>query len=668
MPIQQRKPTPRSSGTRRSRSRAGGGPPPRTVYGYGLIGNLHSAALVSDEGAIDWACFPRFASPSVFARILDSKRGGVQWWAPRSFRRTHQEYLPSTAILQTVFQVTESTSVTLLDFMPILPRHDAHDYPMIVRVAEASGGAVPVRAVVDPRFQYASLLPKWSTFDGRWTARAGSFNLTVETGWPMQARGTQLSGRVLLRPGERHTLEIYWGRTRPTRDGPLELLEATERFWTEWVHPPSSTIHLLAGRWHPAIERSEITLKLLSQRETGAFIAAPTTSLPEWPGGSRNWDYRYVWVRDAAFAAQSLLLMGHLKEARAFLHWILERVTLRARGPRLRVVYGAHGEIRFHERELDYLRGFAHSRPVRVGNAAANQFQLDIYGELLDAALLLRDIEPDALEKSWAAIESIAEEVVRKWRTPDRGIWEVRGPPQHFVHSKVMAWVALDRAVRLGTEWTSRDVVLRWERERDRIRAITLARGFDTHRESFVQSFTSRVDDASNLRIPIVGFLEPDDPRVAGTVLRIARDLTDGPFVYRYTEPDGIEGPEGCFLPCAFWLVDALARAGEQRRARDNFVELLRRASPHGLFSEEYDPRSNRPLGNYPQAFTHIALVRAAMALGLATAPRSVLEEYPWLTHATWRREGPPAPAIPLPGAKRRVGLGLSTRGRSFGE
>jgi len=626
------------------------------LHDYGLIGNMHTAALVSVHGSIDWACFPRFASPSLFARILDVRNGGSQRLAPAQYSSSRHEYRPSTAILCTEFWVTPSRTLRLCDFMPVLPEGNGRAAPMIVRTVEAVGGAVNVVSTVDPRFDYARSRARWSGTEGHWVARSGSDSLTIRSDWPLRLSPTGLRGSVTIPSGQRKALELFWGESRPVNGRPDELMESTERFWTNWVHPPSSTLHVIAGRWHGAIERSEVTLKLLSQRETGAFIAAPTTSLPEWPGGARNWDYRYVWVRDAAFAAQALLLLGHVDEARTFLHWLLDHVTARSANPRLQVIYGAHGERRFTERELPHLAGFAGSRPVRIGNAAANQFQLDIYGELLDAALVLNDVESGALEAIWPAIESLADDVVGLWRRPDRGIWESRGPPRHFVHSKLMAWVALDRAVRLGVEWSARESVVRWEGERDRLRAVITARGFDPRRESFVQSFGSSEVDAANLRIPIVGFLDPDDPRVAGTVLRIERELCDGPFVYRYRGPDGLDGPEAAFLACSFWLVDCLARAGERRRARENFESLLRASGPLGLFSEEYDPERETALGNYPQAFTHIALLRAALALGLAGAPRSVLDQYPWLAHATWRRETPAQRPIPLPG-RRRVRL-----------
>jgi len=585
--------------------------------------------------------------------LLDAERGGFQLLAPSESSESQQLYLPSTAILRTNFRLSGSRFLTIRDFMPIFPDAQPSTSSMIVRVVEASGGPIEVRAALDPRFDFGRRATTWTRSGNRWLGRSTAGTLTCVPGWPVETVDQTLGGSTVLKDKERRVFEIYWGTSRPTLEDPLDMLRRTERFWTTWVHPPTSPIHLLAGKWHPWIERSEVVLKLLSRADTGAFIAAPTTSLPEWPGGSRNWDYRYVWIRDAAFAAQSLLLMGHVAEARSFLHWILGILQRSAGRQGLRVVYGAHGETDFEEREVDNLSGYLDSRPVRVGNSAADQFQLDIYGELLDAALLLFEIESDALDGSWPALEGLAERVLRLWRRPDRGIWEIRAPPAHYVHSKVMAWVALDRAVTLGRQFGSQEQVGRWERERDRIREVVLVRGFDTRRGTFVQSFERHAIDAANLRISIVGFLPPDDPRVAGTVLRVERELADGPFVYRYRASDGVGGPEGAFLPCSFWLVDCLARAGETRRARQSFDTLLRAASPLGLFSEEYDPVAGIPLGNYPQAFSHIALVRAALALGLSGVPQSILQNYPWLAHATWRKQSVSTRPIPLTASPR---------------
>jgi GH15 family glucan-1,4-alpha-glucosidase len=603
---------------------------PGGVYDYGLIGNLHTAALVSRFGSIDWACFPRFASPSVFARILDPKIGGFHQIVPTEPYRSSQTYVPSTAILRTEFRLSGRRRLVVRDFMPILPRPWADTVPLIVRLAEATGGAVPLRVEMAPRFDYGSQAPNWSSAGVGFVATKGRRVLGYRASEPARIEGERVGVDATLRSGHSASFEIYGAASRPTRRSVEELLKRTEGFWGHWSHLDTSPIHLLAGRWHAWVERSELTLKLLSNADTGAFVAAPTTSLPEWPGGTRNWDYRYVWIRDAAFAAQSLLLMGHIPEARGFLHWTLRRRDAHA-GRVLRVVYGAHGETDLSERDLPYLAGYANSRPVRVGNAAAEQFQLDIYGEFLDAAHLLSQIDPDALDGHWPAVERLVEEVRRLWTRPDRGIWEVRGPPAHYVHSKLMAWVALDRGATLARAYGRTSQVAYWSQEADRVQRTIIEHGFDPRRETFVQAFDRPGIDAANLRIPLVGFLEADDPRVAGTVLRVERELSLGPFVYRYSGDDGIEGPEASFLPCSFWLVDCLARAGELPRARQNFEQLLRIASPLGLFPEEFDARSGTPLGNYPQAFTHIALLRSALALGLANTSDRLLEPFPWL-------------------------------------
>ncbi|HTT72837.1 MAG TPA: glycoside hydrolase family 15 protein [Thermoplasmata archaeon] len=611
----------------------------------GVIGNLHTAALVSRFGAIEWACFPRFASPSVFGRILDRTRGGFHRIAPVEPATSVQRYLPSTAALETTFELSGGRKVVLVDFMPILGPPLGDSAPIVVRTIEVRGGPVALRAETVPGFDYARQPCAWERRTADWLAQSTAGALGVVPGWEMEARGGRLAGARVLADGGRASFELYWGTDRPTADGATDLLRRTEAFWTAWVHPADSPIHQLAGRWHPWIERSEITIKLLSNAETGAFVAAPTTSLPEWPGGSRNWDYRYVWIRDAAFAAQALLMLGHTFEARGFLRWILGVVRAIPPGEGLRVVYGAHPDADLAEYELDHLAGYRDSRPVRVGNGAAQQFQLDIYGELLDAALLLAEIEPDALVEPWPDLERLADEVVATWRQPDQGIWEIRGPPAHFVYSKVMAWVALDRAISLGRRYGTPAATARWEKEAAAIRELVLTDGYDAQRETFRQAVGRDAIDAANLRLPIVGFLPPDDPRVAGTVLRIERELTHGPFVYRYRAPDGFPEPEGSFLPCSFWLVDCLARAGERGRALRNFDRLLEAATPLRLFAEEYDPQRDLALGNFPQAFTHIALLRSAVSLGLSRAGPEAYRAYPWL------ERGVPAEALPARGA-----------------
>ena len=606
--------------------------PPSDLADYGLIGNLKTAALVSRFGTIDWACLPRFESPSVFARILDPDRGGFHELAPVEPSRSLQTYLPSTAILQTRFELPHGRSLTVTDFMPVHPEHPPEHPTMIARLAESRGGPVRVRVTFAPRFDYGTRPPVWRQNPHGWVAHADGVPLLHRAPEPSQPRSDRIEFEQTVRPDAPFGIEIVGAEERMHVGTLRELLAQTERFWHGWVHGPTTPLHVLSGRWHAWVERSEITLKLLSRAETGAFVAAPTTSLPEWPGGTRNWDYRYAWIRDAAFTAQALLLLGHAREARGYLTWATGRF---AESPdrRLRVMYAAHGDDELAEREIEGLSGFLGSRPVRVGNGAARQFQLDIYGEIMDAASLLAQRQMEFVRPLWPSLNLLAETVERMWSEPDQGIWEMRGPPRHFVHSKLMAWVALDRASTLARALAGAGAAARWRRAATRVRRAILTQGLDRGGKAFVQSFGGDATDAANLRIPLVGFMAADDPRVLATVDRVVDELGDGPFVYRYRNHDGIDGPEGTFLPCAFWLVEVMARAGRVAEAEDRFHRLLKAASPTGLFSEEYDPTRGLRLGNYPQAFTHIALLRASLALGLARAPPSLRDELSWLPH-----------------------------------
>ncbi len=582
---------------------------------YGLVGNLHTAALVSRFGSVDWACFPRFSSPSVFACLLDARRGGYQSVAPREPFRSTQAYRPSSAVLETRFELSEHRQLVVIDVMPVLRERGAEGAPMLLREVRALGGSVTVETRFEPRFGYGARPAEIVNRGGEWQARSEGDSLRYSHPMLLRVADGCAVGSGLVRPDLPLEIEISWGEERPVRTGFAELVEHTDQFWRRWTSSRSAPFHQHASAWHRWVERSEITLKLLSHVDTGAFIAAPTTSVPEWPGGSRNWDYRYVWIRDAAFSAQAMLDLGHSTEARSFLRWVLERLREGGRH-RLRVVYGAHGEADLTERKLPHLRGMWGSRPVRVGNAAAQQFQLDIYGELLDCALVLEGIDRAAVDDHWTALAGVADEVVRLWRRPDRGIWEIRGLPKQFVHSKLMAWVALDRAGRLGHPREERAISDRWKAEAEKVRAWILSEGYDPATQSFRQAAGSSEVDAANLRIPIVGFLPYDDPRVVGTVNRVQRELTRGAFVYRYRDQDGIPGDEGAFLPTSFWLVECLARGGRSEEALETWGELLAAGTTLGLFSEEFDPKNHLRIGNFPQALTHIGLLRAARALG----------------------------------------------------
>ncbi|MGI0131919.1 MAG: glycoside hydrolase family 15 protein [Thermoplasmata archaeon] len=604
--------------------------PPANIADYSVIGNFQTAVLISRFGTIDWACLPRFASSSVFARLLDSERGGFHAIVPVEPASSVQEYIPSTAILRTRFHLDGGRELTVTDFMPVEGELGPASPPMIARIAEPKGGPVKVRVTFAPRFDYGRRAPTWTEGKHGWIARAGGIPLLHRTSTPSAPVDGRIEIERTLGLADSLEVEIIGSETPVHTVSVRHLLRETERFWHGWVHSPSTPLHVLASRWHAWVERSEITLKLLARAETGAFVAAPTTSLPEWPGGARNWDYRFAWIRDAAFTAQSLLLLGHRREARGFLGWAVSRLQESGDG-RLRVMYGPHGDEDLTEREIVELSGFLGSRPVRVGNGAADQFQLDIYGELLDAAGLLAERELEFVRPIWSSLAVLAESVERRWLVPDQGIWEMRGPPAHYVHSKLMAWVALDRAAELARKFEGERSAERWVRSAARVREAIETRGWNEGRGAFTQSFGSTALDAANLRMSLVGFLPPKDARILSTADRVAAELGSGAFIYRYHEPDGIAGPEGAFLPCGFWLVEVLARAGRTDEAEERFTGLLASASPTGLFSEEFDPARKMMLGNYPQAFTHIALLRAVLALGLAQAPADLRDTFSWL-------------------------------------
>ncbi|MGI0140673.1 MAG: glycoside hydrolase family 15 protein [Thermoplasmata archaeon] len=584
-----------------------------SIHDYAVIGNLHTAALVSRAGSIDWACLPRFASPSVFARLLDPEAGHFTL-APISGPRGTHRYRPGTNVLDTIFDLEEGGQLVLTDFMPTGPAPDPEGRAIIVRRVEAIGASVRVRGELAPRFHYGRVRPVWGRTARGPTARGGDERLAIKwVGDPVLEQGV-LRGEWDVAPGRPIYFSVAWGEHAPASMAGPANLERTIKYWTRWVHSEDSPLHALAAHWHDEVTRTELALKLLSQSDTGAFVAAPTTSLPEWPGGPRNWDYRYVWIRDAAFSAAAFLALGHLAEARSFLEWVLNRLAAPDGYP-LRVVYGAHGATDLRERSLRHLAGFRDSRPVRVGNAASTQWQLDIFGELFDSARVLARLDPSVIDRAWPLLAPVADALIEGWRRPDRGIWELRARPAHHVHSKVMAWVALDRATVLAELAHDPDRASRYRASAGEVRAAVLDRGIDPKSGSFVAAFGSTEADAANLRIPQVGFLPFDDPRVLATLRRVEAELSVGAFVRRYAHADGLEGPEGTFLPCAFWRVEAVARSGERARARRLLRTLVRAASPTGLFSEEYDPASATPLGNYPQAFTHVAFLRAVLAV-----------------------------------------------------
>jgi len=585
---------------------------------YALIGDTHTAGLVGRDGSLDWLCVPRFDSGACFAALLGTPEHGRWLVAPAvPVRAVRRRYRGPTLVLETEFD-TDAGTVRLVDCMP---RRD--EAPDVVRMVEGVRGRVPMRMELVIRFDYGSIVP-WMrrTAPDTRTAIAGPDAVVFRTPVPVRGENLHTVGEFTVGAGERVPFELAWypshGRPPAARDVAAEIA-AVEQWWRDW-----SARCTYAGEHADLVLRSLITLRALAYEPTGGIVAAPTTSLPERIGGVRNWDYRYCWIRDATFTLYALLSAGFTAESMAWRDWLLRAV---AGDPRdLQIMYGLAGERRLPEMELAWLPGYEGSRPVRIGNAASRQFQLDVYGELLDATFmaLRADIPPD--EAAWQLMRHLIAHVAEAWRRPDEGIWEVRGPRRHFTHSKVMAWVAMDRAVKLVERHGLSGPVDRWRAVRDAIHADVLAKGWDPVRNSFVQYYGGRELDASLLMIPLVGFLPCDDPRVRGTIAAIERELVVDGFVLRYrTEPtgevDGLPPGEGAFLPCSFWLVDCLALTGRWDEAHALFERLAGLANDVGLLAEEYDPRLGRLVGNFPQAFSHVSLVNSAINLSRRRGP-----------------------------------------------
>jgi GH15 family glucan-1,4-alpha-glucosidase len=584
----------------------------RRIEDYGVIGNTHSAALVSREGAIEWLCLPRFDSPAVFASLLgDESHGRWSLSAHDPQARVTRRYREGTAILETHYQ-TDGGSATVIDFMP-RPGDEFADE--VIRLVRCESGRIDMCMSATFRFDYGRRVP-WlrRTSDGV-VAVAGPDAVRLST--PVELVNQDFATRAdfTLQAGEYTPFVLTWfpsHREPPDVRDALVLAGEVEQGWRRWIG--RSTYR---GPWREAVERSLITLKLLTYRPTGGIVAAPTTSLPEDPGGTRNWDYRYCWIRDATLSLYALLMSGYHDEAGAWRRWLMRAA---AGSPQdLQIMYGLHGEQHLMEYALDWLPGFLESRPVRVGNAAHAQRQLDVYGELTGALHAARRYGIDGADESWALQLVVIDHLERIWREPDEGIWEVRGPPRHFVHSKVMAWLAFDRMIASARMFGLEGPVDRWRETRDEIHAEVCRRGFDPEKNSFVQYYGAKGVDAALLFIPLIGFLPPEDERVRGTVAAIERELMHRGLLRRYLTDevgvDGLPGDEGAFLACSFWLCDVYRLCGREDEARALFERLLALRNDLGLLSEEYDARAGRQLGNFPQAFSHVALINAAHGL-----------------------------------------------------
>ncbi len=586
----------------------------KPIEDYALIGDTETAALVARDGSIDWLCLPRFDSGSCMAALLGSEENGHWRLSPAGgTTAVRRRYRPGTLILETEMDAGTGV-VRLIDFMPVRSR-DGGNNADLVRIVEGVRGSVEMRMDLVIRFDYGHLVP-WVTHHGqRLLAVGGPDALTLYT--PVEVHGQDLTSvsEFTVTEGDRVPFVLTWHPSHmpaPPGIAAEAALEDTGAWWLRWCD-----LTTYRGEWEDAVDRSLMTLKALTYAPTGGIVAAPTTSLPEEPGGGRNWDYRFVWLRDATFTLQALMMAGHRNEALAWRDWLLRAV---AGDPQdLQVMYGIGGERRLPELELGWLAGYEGSRPVRIGNAAHEQLQIDVYGELMDAIYTARRMGLDHEETIWALQKLLLEHLEDKWAMPDNGLWEVRGERAHFTHSRLMSWVAFDRAVKCVEQWGFEGPVEPWRETRRQIRSEIEERGFDADRQTFTQSYGSPALDASLLLIPQVGFLPPTDPRVAGTIDAVEQELSmNDHLLYRYRPDqidDGLSGGEGAFLLCSFWMVDALAMSGRKDEARRRFEALLSLRNDVGLLAEEYDPVAKRMLGNFPQAFSHLGLIASAYNL-----------------------------------------------------
>ncbi len=582
---------------------------------YALVGDTHAAALVHRDGSVDWLCVPRFDSDACFAALLGGPEHGRWLLGPASpARAARRAYRPGTLVLETDHEV-DGGVLRVTDFMP--PRDQD---PNLVRIAECVGGAVRVRMELSPRFEYGRSRPWLVRHDDGVSLVSGPDALRLRTSVPLTLHGGDARADVTLKRGERAAFVLAWNPSYTSGPRALDAaraLEDSDRWWREWTGRCTYD-----GRWRDAVVRSLVTLKALIYQPTGGIVAAPTTSLPEQLGGVRNWDYRYCWVRDATFTLYALLLAGYTEEAGAWRDWLLRAAA--GEPGRLQIMYGLAGERRLTEWEVPWLPGYAGSRPVRVGNAASRQQQLDVYGELIDALHRARISGLAPSHYAWSLERAILEHLESVWDEPDEGIWEVRSGKHEFVHSKVMAWVAVDRAVRTVERLGVEGPLDRWRALRARIHGEVCARGFDARRGAFTQAYGSRALDASLLMIPLVGFLPAKDPRVVGTIRAIERELVHDGLVLRYLTrevDDGLPQGEGVFLPCTAWLADCLALLGRSDDAVRYFERFLSVRTDLGLLAEEYDPAARRLVGNFPQAFSHVALVNTARNLSQEGGP-----------------------------------------------
>lgn len=638
------------------------------IEDYAVIGDLHTAALVGTDGSIDWLCFPHFDSGACFARLLGTDENGYWTIAPAgppgTVTATRRRYRGDTLVLETEMDTAQGT-IRVVDCMPIREQH-----PQVVRVVEGVRGTVPVRMELRVRFGYGQVIPWVTRQDGVLTATAGPDAVSLWTCAETHGEGLMTVSELTLREGEREAFTLSWFPSHEPPPCPADanyVVQLTEAWWESW-----SSCCTFEGEDREAVLRSLITLKALTYEPTGGIVAAATTSLPETLGGSRNWDYRYCWLRDATLTLESLMLGGYHGEAMAWRDWLLRATA--GDVSKLQIMYGAGGERRLEEWEVEGLAGYEGSAPVRVGNAASGQYQLDVYGEVMSALYSAAQADGVHSRAIWDLQTKLIEFLEHGWKEPDDGLWEVRGPRRHFTHSKVMAWVAVDRAVRTMEQWPELTGPLeRWRALRDDIHREVCEQGYNQEKQAFTQYYGSDALDASILMMPLVGFLPADDPRVVSTVEAIERELVEDGFCLRYRTSDagtvdGLTGREGAFLACSFWLADCLHMIGRTADARALFDRLLSLRNDVGLLSEEYDQVAKRLVGNFPQAFSHVSLVNTACRLAerheTAADSAHAVERVKRVLHTAGRGLSRPAStAAPVRWAAGALGLRVRSGG-----
>jgi GH15 family glucan-1,4-alpha-glucosidase len=598
------------------------------ISNYGIIGNLHAVALIGLDGSIDWMCLPYIDSPSIFGALLDDTKGGRFVISPLDDWDSVAAYKPDTNILVTQFR-TRAGRMEVTDFMPVsfgCEEELEEEQQELYRLVEATRGDVSVELTFEPRFDYARAGASIEKRNGCIAARGNDEGVFLSCTRDIDVNGDTATARWRLSEGDRVWVHLNYGLAEPSEIDPGRAEKAlldTEEYWRSWLRRGETGRIVDLGPYKGMIERSALVLKLLYYQPSGTIAAAATTSLPEQIGGERNWDYRYTWVRDTSFTLQALFHLGHLTETQGYLRWI-ERLLSEHGAEDMKILYGLRGEQCLPEQELLHLDGYKGSRPVRIGNGAARQKQLDIYGEIMDAALKLSDYVGKIDTVLWPVLRNICDYVIKHWQEPDHGIWEVRGGPYHFVYSKVMCWVALDRGITIARRYGFPADLETWQETRFKIKEEVLNRGWNEQKQAFVQHYETDALDASNLLLPILGFLPFDDPRVVSTIEVTQRELGHDGFLYRYAAEDGIPGGEGTFLFCTFWLITCLIALERLEEAETLLRRMGSTANHLGLFSEEYDVDWKEALGNFPQAFTHIGYINSVIALSQSkerTAP-----------------------------------------------